>query len=910
MKKHLTRAMTLLLALIMVVGAVPFAMAAEPTVDISANKTEVWPGQVVSLTMRASEPTSGVAWENGERTNQISYTVPEDASGTHSVGVTVSFGGPSGQISKSASITLDINEPAESISISGGASEAAIGESVKFDASTAPSGNDSDITWSVSPAGGASISGGRFKATEEGTYTVTATAKNGGSIEPVSDSATITVKPAAYRVTVKDATVPLTSKTSYVSYSVTASDGSSVSGVTPHFSASGSVLDVDAETGLITPLKAGTAEVTVSVTIDGETYVGSGDITVSDKGTITCAQDMDEVNGDSANMTFVLSGVEANEVLWTVSVTGEEEFSVSESSFTGTNRATVTVEAEDGIGIATVNVTADWGSGSTAKDTFYISFYRRNSFSVEVADGVDEFDFDETGVFSGIDGYSASNAAKKSLYSMITDGAGTRVIFTEDRAANSRVGRISYDTKSTFAQYDPDDENDYALSAMEDLSFEVLSEGEYKLDYEVYDQVSGNGLATSMGTITIITGEGGSSDIEYRCTANGSVKLDPDDFEEFWEKEADAEKGEEFNYVTFDISSSTDMEGTLYHDKSVLKAAWKCYFDFDEDKHTYDLSKVSYKPGVNQRDTDTVGFTCYGDEGTKVSGIVSFKLTNGDIKFTDVKKTDWFYDEVAYVYEEGIMNGTTTTTFSPNDTLTRGMVVTMLWRIAGEPAVSSSDTFTDVSYGAWYYSAVEWAAKNGIVNGVGNGKFAPDNAITREQLAAILYRYTTEYEGSRVSGGSFAGFTDADKVSSYAETAMKWAVGAGIITGSDGKLMPAGNATRAQAAAMFARFMEDAGNSVDDRDEDEDEVAYVVGTKYHLDEDCAGKNAKEKKLSVAEKNYTACSKCVEEDDDDVVYITRTGSKYHYDEECAGNNAIETDLATAKRSYSPCKTCVD
>ena len=166
MKKHLTRAFSLLLALIMVVGAVPFAMAAEPTVEIRSNKDNVWPGQTVTLTMEASEATSGVAWDNGERSNSISYTVPEDAVGTDTVGVTVSFGGPSDQISKSASITLNINEPAESISISGGASEAAVGESVKFDATTAPSGNDSEIAWSVSPAG-ASVSNGRFKATED-----------------------------------------------------------------------------------------------------------------------------------------------------------------------------------------------------------------------------------------------------------------------------------------------------------------------------------------------------------------------------------------------------------------------------------------------------------------------------------------------------------------------------------------------------------------------------------------------------------------------------------------------------------------------------------------------------------------------------------------------------------------------
>ena len=863
MKKHLTRALTLLLALVMVLGAVPFAVAAEPTVEVTANKTNVWPGQTVTLTMRASENTAGVAWDNGEKTNQISYVVPEDAVGTDTVGVTVQFGSPGNEIAKSASITLNINKPAETIEISGGAAEAMVGESVVFDAATGPDGNDSDIAWSVSPAG-ASISNGRFKATEEGEYTITATAKNGGSVASVSDTATITVKPAAYRVTVKDATVALTSKTSYVSYSVTATGEGEVPEVTPTFSASGAVLDVDAQTGLITPKKAGTAEVTVSVVIDGETYVGSGDITVTDKGTITCAQDMDEVNGDSANMTFVLSGVEADTVDWKVSVSGEEAFSVSNSSFTDDTTATVTVEAEDDIGVAAVKVTADWGANS-ATATFYISFYQRNSFSVELAEGVDEFDFDENDVFAKVNN-SSSGAAKKSLHSLITDGAGTRVIFTENRASNARIGEIKVDSKSKFQQYDPDDENDYALLDLEDLSFEVISEGEYKLNFEVYDQFSGKGLATSMGTITIITGEGGSADIEYRCTAGGTVDLDVDDFEEFWEENADYEKGEEFNYVTFDISSSTDMEGTLYHDGDVLKAAWKCYVDFDDDKHSYDLSEVSYKARVNQTETDTVTFTCFGDEGTKVSGTVGFEISAGDMKFSDVKKTDWFYDEVAFVYGEGIMNGTTTTTFSPNDTLTRGMVVTMLYRIEDEPATSSSNTFTDVAYGAWYYSAVEWAAKEGIVNGVGNGKFAPDSPITREQLAAILYRYTTEYNNNSASGGSFSGFSDAAAVSSYAETAMKWAVGEGIITGSDGKLMPQGKATRAQAAAMFARFMQDGGNksnSSNDKDKDEDEIAYVVGTKYHLDEDCAGKNAKEMKLSKAEKNYKACSKCVD-----------------------------------------------
>ena len=912
MKKHMTRALALVLTFVLVLGAVPSAMAAG--LEVTSNKYDVWPGQTVQLKVDAGENAtySGVEWDNGEKSNTISYTIPEDAEGSHTVGVKVTFGSPGSYTTETGSVTMNINTPADSISISGGAAEAMVGESVIFSAETGPNGNDSDIAWSVSPSG-ASVSNGRFKATEEGEYTVTATAKNGpSSADDVTDTATVTVKPAAYRVSVKDATVALTSGSSYVSYSVTDTEGNAAEEDSVSFAiTSGSTYASVDETGLITPKKAGTAEVTVTVTVDGETYSGSGDITVTDKGAITCAQDMDEVNGNSANMTFILTGVDADSVDWTVSVSGEESFSVSDSSFTGTTKATVNVEAEDGNGVATVKVTADWGDNA-ASATFHISFYDRNRFTVEVADGVDEFDFDENGVFSRIDGNS-TGAAKKSLHSLITDGAGTRVVFTEDRGANSRVGRITYDTNSSFAQYDPDDENDYALTALEDLSFEVLSEGEYELNFEVYDSISGGGLATSMGTITIITGDSGTADITYNCQAGGTVKIDEDDFEEFWDETADAEKGEEFNYVTFDVSSSAAMEGTLYHDGAVLKAAWKCYYDFDDDKNTYDLSKVSYKAGVNQSGTDTVTFTCYGDEGTKVSGVLGFKIGGGDVDFSDVKKTDWFYDEVAFVVSEGVMNGTSKTEFNPNGTLTRAMVVTMLYRMENEPAVASADTFTDVSYGSWYYSAVEWAAKYGIVNGVGNGKFAPDTAITREQLAAILYRYTTEYKNNSASGGSFAGFSDADKVSSYAETAMKWAVGEGIITGDGGKLMPQGSATRAQAAAMFARFMQKdyEADDRDDRDEDEDDVAYVVGTKYHLDEDCAGKNAKEKKLSTAERNYTPCSKCVDDDDEDVVYVTPTGSKYHYDEDCAGRNAIEMDLEDAEDDgYGPCRTCVD
>ena len=179
-----------------------------------------------------------------------------------------------------------------------------------------------------------------------------------------------------------------------------------------------------------------------------------------------------------------------------------------------------------------------------------------------------------------------------------------------------------------------------------------------------------------------------------------------------------------------------------------------------------------------------------------------------DEPFADVDELDWFYDAVVYVYNEGMMDGISATQFAPNSNLTRGMVVTMLYRLEGEPRVTGSSGFDDVASGAWYADAVTWAAENGIVNGVSDTEFAPNVNITREQLAAILYRYA-EYNDYDVSGrDDLSEFTDRSSISSYALDAMRWAVDEGLITGiTNTTIKPQGTATRAQAATMFMRFM-------------------------------------------------------------------------------------------------------
>ena len=180
-----------------------------------------------------------------------------------------------------------------------------------------------------------------------------------------------------------------------------------------------------------------------------------------------------------------------------------------------------------------------------------------------------------------------------------------------------------------------------------------------------------------------------------------------------------------------------------------------------------------------------------------------------NVDFLDVSRVDWFYYDVRYVCENGLMNGTSRNRFSPYGTATRGMLVTILYRMENEPRCFGSAAFSDVKPGAYYEKAVIWASQNGIVSGYTDGTFRPDAPVTREQLASILYRYTL-YRGQDVSAGettSFTGYGDAQAVSSYALPAMRWACGTGILQGANGKLNPSGLATRAQLAAMLHRYL-------------------------------------------------------------------------------------------------------
>ena len=208
---------------------------------------------------------------------------------------------------------------------------------------------------------------------------------------------------------------------------------------------------------------------------------------------------------------------------------------------------------------------------------------------------------------------------------------------------------------------------------------------------------------------------------------------------------------------------------------------------------------------------DTYAFNYTEASNTSASVVQEMmKTLSTTLPFTDVKNTDWCFSEVARVYADGIMGGTSNTTFSPAGTLTRGQVVAMLYRMAGSPAVTANTTgFSDVDNGAYYADAVKWASGKEIVGGYADGTFAPNRAITREQLAAILYRYA-KANGADISVGedtNLLSYKDFQSVGQYAVPALQWAVGSGLIGGTTNvTLSPKGTATRAQAAVILVRF--------------------------------------------------------------------------------------------------------
>lgn len=267
--------------------------------------------------------------------------------------------------------------------------------------------------------------------------------------------------------------------------------------------------------------------------------------------------------------------------------------------------------------------------------------------------------------------------------------------------------------------------------------------------------------------------------------------------------------------TTYKVTTSAVNNGGVNASPSNAEKGATITITLSPDKG-YKLDKLTVTDGSGKtvstvKKSDTVYTFTMPASAVKV-GVSYVKATEtpSETKFNDVSANDWFASAVDYVTGKGMMNGTADNTFSPKANTTRGMVVTVLYRLENQPSTSAA-SFTDVASGAYYANAVAWANANGIVSGYGSGKFGPNDQVTREQLAAILYRYA-QYKKYDVSVGedtNILSYDDAQSISSYAIPAIQWACGAGVVTGKSGsKLDPKGNATRAEVAAMLMRFCE------------------------------------------------------------------------------------------------------
>lgn len=400
--------------------------------------------------------------------------------------------------------------------------------------------------------------------------------------------------------------------------------------------------------------------------------------------------------------------------------------------------------------------------------------------------------------------------------------------FVTDATAKIFVQHKGYEyeatvTKDTAGVYTATFTNPHGFSpftiSMTSQAVAQIGETKYTSLQDAVNAVAANGTIEIIGGTSPYTGTANktftvSNKTGAEITVNGQkIAKDGSYTFKYTPSSGGSSGGSSSGKTTYKVTTSAVNNGGVNASPSNAEKGATITITLSPDKG-YKLDKLTVTDGSGKtvstvKKSNTVYTFTMPASAVKV-GVSYVKATEtpSETKFNDVSANDWFASAVDYVTGKGMMNGTADNTFSPKANTTRGMVVTVLYRLENQPSTSAA-SFTDVASGAYYANAVAWANANGIVSGYGSGKFGPNDKVTREQLAAILYRYA-QYKKYDVSGAnSLDGYTDAQSVSSYAVPALQWANAAGVVTGKSGsKLDPKGNATRAEVAAMLMRFCE------------------------------------------------------------------------------------------------------
>ena len=497
---------------------------------------------------------------------------------------------------------------------------------------------------------------------------------------------------------------------------------------------------------------------TLTIGADGAGFLGSqGVLQVNAGGSLQLP------NSDGKMETFIGTDKEARFVLTagsismninpgTLTLTENSEVTVPENKVAylilGSNKANVTVETGSKI---TVAGTLNLATGNVVEIASGATMTVASTGIVEVHSTAQlKGDVNVAGKVYVFEGKSASTAVNSAKLNLSAGG----VVYAEKNALTADIVNAAYGILSQ-------QEVEHSYKSVTDEIDDPATTFKHQYSVIIPDDGGSTTTPTSYG-ITVSTAENGTVK-----SSNSSAAKDAT--------------------VTITV---TPNEGYVLDTLTVT----------DKDSNTVSLTKVSDTQYTFKMPASavTVKATFKKDEGTQPAAL----------PFNDVSESEWFYEAVKYVYDKGMMNGISDTSFAPYSNLTRGMIAQVLYNLEGKPAVSGS-AYTDVAADQWYNGAVNWAAQKGIVTGYGDGTFGPMDNITREQMAAILYRYA-QYKGYDVSAkGDLTAFTDGNTVSDWAKDAMSWAVGTALFNGKgDGILDPTTTATRAEVAKILMTYCE------------------------------------------------------------------------------------------------------
>lgn len=376
----------------------------------------------------------------------------------------------------------------------------------------------------------------------------------------------------------------------------------------------------------------------------------------------------------------------------------------------------------------------------------------------------------------------------------------THVVFDTNTITGSDAGTLSAKNGSEYYASTTADGDHLA-----DVTFTPLKKGTFAINFLAYGDKVYYGRLEVLVDDAAVTPPTADGDVR-QCDSTGFTFAGSDFY-----RDSDTDP---VAAVVFGKPSAGHLLRNLSHGIGTADDGDK-YYTNSASQGDYHVSTLSYLPDAGYMGQATIPVTYITAAGTETTGVIKISVSTktDSAQFKDVTRSNvgtWAADAVDFAYHFGLVSGVSKTEFAPNSPMTRAQLVTVLYRAAGSPSVTVSTNFEDLDVGSYYYSAVVWANVNGIVNGTSDTTFSPDSRLTRQQLAAILYRYARAFGGDTSYIGNLSHFTDRHQVDTYATTPMIWAVSHEIISGtSDTTLSPLSTATRAQVVVILHRYLTD-----------------------------------------------------------------------------------------------------